>query len=90
MFPFPLPLPLPPLEKCRELGIEDEQLRGFRGWATQSWASLCFITRRAAAQAILDPFYKKTLWKIQVATWIQDHRGDTLRILAMRLDASSC
>lgn len=61
MFPFPLPLPLPPLEKCWERGIEDEPLRGLRGWATQSWAFLCFITRRAAGQAILAPFLQENL-----------------------------
>lgn len=61
MFPFPLPLPLPPLEKCRKLGIEDEPLRGLRGWAPQSRASLCFIRRCAAGQAILAPFIQENL-----------------------------
>lgn len=61
MFPFPLPLPLPPLEKCREPGIQNEPLRGLRGWATQSWGFLCFITRRAAGQAILAPFLEENL-----------------------------
>lgn len=61
MFPFPLPLPLPPLEKCWELGIQDAQLRGLRGWAPQSQASVCFTRRRAAGQAISAPFLPENL-----------------------------